>query len=201
VLVELSLALLVTACAQPALALTDGVTATLLATAPAIVTRLGQIPTQSGASSSSAALRHNPPAACQVTTAPAVAFTPPAPYPAQPPARYVGEFWYGSAALWTMLSQGGTWSGLPHDQAGYSQKVFWWREGYQSSVEQKPELTVTGRRLDGDAAPLVGSGATNASADFGDAMLVGVEVPTLGCWEITGHYHGHDLSFVIWVAP
>jgi hypothetical protein len=30
-------------------------------------------------------------------------------------------------------------------------------------------------------------------------MLIGVHVTTLGCWEITGHYQGRDLSFVVWV--
>jgi len=32
-------------------------------------------------------------------------------------------------------------------------------------------------------------------------MLVGVDIPTIGCWEITGRYAGHTLSFVVWVAP
>jgi hypothetical protein len=100
-----------------------------------------------------------------------------------------------------MLGADGTWSGLPHSDAPYTQKVFWWRQGYNAVVEQKPHLTVTGRRLDAAAAPLVASSATNASADFGDAMLVGVDLPTLGCWEIIGHYNGHELSFVVWVAP
>jgi hypothetical protein len=32
-------------------------------------------------------------------------------------------------------------------------------------------------------------------------MLVGVDIPTLGCWEITGQYNGTELSFVVWIAP
>ena len=45
-------------------------------------------------------------------------------------------------------------------------------------------------------------GATNAMADdIGEAMLTGVEFPTLGCWEVTGQYKKTELSFVIWVAP
>jgi hypothetical protein len=43
--------------------------------------------------------------------------------------------------------------------------------------------------------------ATNASADFGTAMLTGVYVPSLGCWKITGQYQEAELSFVVWVAP
>jgi hypothetical protein len=69
-------------------------------------------------------------------------------------------------------------------------------------TEPEPALTVTGRRLDAEAPPLLASIATNAyHPDFGAAMLAGVSVPTLGCWEITGHYQGHELSFVVQVAP
>jgi hypothetical protein len=99
-----------------------------------------------------------------------------------------------------LLGAEGAWSRLPHTEAGYSQKVFWWRQGYSAAAELTPQLTVTGKRLDAAAPPLVASSATNASADFGDAMLVGVDIPTLGCWEIIGHYQGHELSFVVWVA-
>jgi hypothetical protein len=31
-------------------------------------------------------------------------------------------------------------------------------------------------------------------------MVVGINLPTLGCWEITGHYEGDELTFVVWVA-
>jgi hypothetical protein len=106
-----------------------------------------------------------------------------------------------SADLWTMLQAGGTWSNLPHSNAGYTQKVFWWAQDDNGGAEPTPKLTVTGRRLDAAALPLVASSATHAMADFGAAMLVGVDIPALGCWEITGHYRGRELSFVVWVAP
>jgi hypothetical protein len=31
-------------------------------------------------------------------------------------------------------------------------------------------------------------------------MVVGINLPALGCWEITGHYEDDELTFVIWVA-
>jgi hypothetical protein len=63
-------------------------------------------------------------------------------------------------------------------------------------------LIVTGERLDASAPLLVASRATNAYADDIDsAMLVGVDLPTLGCWKITGKYADAELSFVVWVAP
>jgi hypothetical protein len=69
------------------------------------------------------------------------------------------------------------------------------------STEPTPQLTVSGKRLDGQAAPLKASAANGANADFGEAMMVGVDVPTPGCWQISGQYNGHELSFVVWVVP
>jgi len=141
------------------------------------------------------------PGTCPVTPAPLPAFVPPAPYSAQPPPAYAGQFWYGTPALWTMLGSDGSWSALPKGAEGYSQKVFWWSAGYSASEIPEPELTVTGKRLDGEGGPLIPSRATNASADFGEAMLVGVVLPEPGCWEITGKYQGHQLSFVVRASP
>src|SRR6476620_6297187 len=98
-------------------------------------------------------------------------FVPPTPYDSM---GYKGEFWYGSKSLWTNIRQNGTWEALPHNPEGYTQKVFWWRDGYVWNEEPEPALTVTGERLDAQAAPLRASKATNASAsDIGSAMLVG----------------------------
>jgi len=147
------------------------------------------------------ALTTEAPDTCPVTPAPLSAFVPPAPFPAQPPTAYAGQFWYGTPALWTMLGADGSWGGLPKSAGGYSQKVFWWSAGYRASGMPVPALTVSGRRLDGPSDPLLAARATNASADFGEAMLVGVVLPEPGCWEITGNYQGHDLSFVVRVTP
>lgn len=157
------------------------------------------MPTLPTISAGGTALPALPPPSCTVTTKPV--FVPPAPYPATPPAVYTGQFWYGSADLWTMLGRSGTWVYLQLGGVGLSQKLFWWRQGYNSTTEQKPALTVTAGRLDVSIPTFTTDDATNASADFGDAMLVGVTLPTGGCWKITGHYHGHDLSYIVWVAP
>ncbi|MBI1258550.1 MAG: hypothetical protein GC204_13865 [Chloroflexi bacterium] len=140
------------------------------------------------------------PANCPVTLAPDLPFL--APPPNSPHAPWDGMFWYGSASLWTVLHDSGVWSGLPHNPEGYSQKVLFWRQGYLWTDEPEPALTVTGQRLDAPAPPLNVSRATNAFAeDIQSAMLVGVDFPALGCWEITGRYHDSSLSFVVWVAP
>ena len=66
-------------------------------------------------------------------------------------------------------------------------------------MESSPRIAVTGRLLDlggGDPVPLADEG-TNAAADFGLAMLVGLTVPSSGCWELTATYKGHTLSYVV----
>jgi hypothetical protein len=144
-----------------------------------------------------------PPETCPVTQAPDLPFTPPPPYPATPPGG--GSFWFGTEQLWTMLPADGTWRGLPHyrpTDPGYRQKIFWWHEGYDWRAEPRPNLTVRGKRLDAPAPPLVASRATNGfrAEDLKSFMLVGVDIPTLGCWEITGEIDGQELTFVVWVS-
>jgi len=140
-----------------------------------------------------------PPASCPITVPQDSTFIPHAPYDAL---GIEGTFWYGSNSLWTAVPQDGIWWGLPHNPSSYTQKVFWWREGYIWAEEPEPDLIVTGERLDAPAPPLISSKGTNAYAsDIGSAMLVGVDLPTLGCWKITGKYKDAELSFVVWVAP
>ena len=139
------------------------------------------------------------PASCPLTVPQDQAFVPPAPYDSL---GFIGHFWFGSNSLWTEIPDNGIWEGLPHNLEGYTQKVFWWRDGYVWNEEPEPKLVVTGERLDAHAPLLNVSKATNAYAgDIGSAMLVGVDFPTLGCWKITGKYNDAELSFVVWVAP
>jgi hypothetical protein len=147
---------------------------------------------------------HQPSVSCPTTQPLGVAFVPPAPYPSAPPERYVDEFWYGTPELWTMLGTEGTWYALPHNKNGYTQKIFWWSKDFDVGKDPYPAFRLTIERLDAEApsSPIVVSEeATNASADFGTAMLTGVEIPELGCWKITGQYLESELSFVVRVAP
>jgi hypothetical protein len=121
-------------------------------------------------------------------------FVPTRSAPSVPPAYYKSS-WFGSARLWTMLSDDGEiWRHLPANPNGLSQKTFWWSVNWESAAEPEPRITVSGRRLDAPGTFSFGPG-TNAGADFGTAMLVGIDVPTVGCWEITGRYHAASLSF------
>ena len=132
-------------------------------------------------------------------TRPDPVFVPPSPYLDKPPALYRSS-WFGSPALWTMVAPGGdVWHGLSRDKVGYNAKTFWWSRDYVIAHELQPAITVTGRQL-GGLASLMGDRATNAEADFGTAMLVGVVFPAPGCWELTARYRSAELSIVVWVA-
>lgn len=149
-------------------------------------------------------LPDDPPETCPVTRPPDPPFVPPAPYPAKPPGGR--SFWFGTEKLWTGLPLDGAWPGLRHyspTTLGYRQKIFWWRAGYYWLAGPNPKLTVKGRRLDGPAQPFVIPHATNGyrEQDVKSFMLVGADIPTHGCWEITGQFKGDKLTFVVWVAP
>jgi len=146
------------------------------------------------------------PSSCPVTKPSGQTLIPPAPYAAKPS---LDQFWFGTDKLWTALPVGGTWSGLPHytpDDPTYRQKLAFWRQGYDPHREPRPNLTVTGRRIDGPAGPLQTDGKGNGSWTNDDQFIMtGINFPTLGCWEITGHYQSDELdesdelTFVIWV--
>ena len=140
------------------------------------------------------------PANCPVTKIALPSFE--APTPLSPKAPWPGIFWFGSENLWTALHENGVWASLPKSSDGYTQKIMWWSRLYSLPDEPQPALVVTGRRLDAEAPPLRFYGATNAMADdIGEAMLTGVEFPTLGCWEIQGQYKKTSLTFVVQVMP
>jgi hypothetical protein len=109
------------------------------------------------------------------------------------------ENWYGSEALAVMLPPDGIWQGMGPEHH-YRDKLFWWSFGFKPGAEA--QLKVTGRRLDSASPPANVSTASNAYAASlgGWAMLVAVEFPSSGCWEITGEYLGQKLSFVVEVS-
>ena len=108
------------------------------------------------------------------------------------------DSWYGSETLAVILPTNGVWTGMGPER-NYGDKLFWWSRGYDGHVEPEPELEVTGRRLDAESPAAQISTANGAHADSlgGWTMLVGVEFPVAGCWEITGKYLGQELSFVV----
>jgi hypothetical protein len=83
-------------------------------------------------------------------------------------------------------------------------KLFFWALGYDGRKESRPKLIVTGKRLDGDAPDVAEPNATNAfmlGTSGPAAILTMIDIPIAGCWEITAHYRGHALTFVVSVEP
>ncbi len=110
------------------------------------------------------------------------------------------ENWYGTEKLAVQLPARGKWRGLGPTR-NFRNKLFLWSKGFEAGAEKK--LKVTGVRLDGDSPPAVISKPTNAYAKSlgGWTMLVLVELPTAGCWQITGEYMGEKLTFVVQADP
>jgi len=118
--------------------------------------------------------------------------------PSEPPP---GHEWFGEAALYTALDPAGdVWRGLPASPWGYTQKTVWWSDLWDPGAEPEPEIYVSGERLDAPGTFRFGPG-TNASApDIATAMMVGIDVPELGCWRVTATYRDASLSYTVLVA-
>jgi hypothetical protein len=136
-------------------------------------------------------------AACLTTLPSNRPFAPRPPYPADPPE---GEFWYGTDALWTLLPTNGVWQGSDK-QAGYvyNTKLVFWRRGFSWRIEYPAKLTLNAERVDGDAEPFTIDHASSVKLANTQGMMIGVAVPTAGCWEFAVRYHGDSLAFTIWV--
>jgi hypothetical protein len=146
--------------------------------------------------------RERVPETCPVTKSYETSqFLPPPPYPTK---AGDGRFWFGTDRLWTNLPENGILRGLPDDMTSahptISEKLFWWRQGYDARVEARPKLRVAGKRLDSAAPRPEVSPTTNAFTQHTAAMLVGIGFPTVGCWQVTGRYEDDELTFIIWVA-
>jgi hypothetical protein len=162
------------------------------------------------ASSGRAVSAHNDtravPASCPVTLPSDPAFIPPDPYPTVPPGP---GFWHGTPGLWARLDSTGVWTGIPShstlapNEISTRNKFFWWTPDYRPIGPPDPRLKVEARRLDAPAPALPQPWVTNAHVPEwgGWTMLIMLDLPTLGCWEVKGTYGADTISFVVWVAP
>jgi hypothetical protein len=113
--------------------------------------------------------------------------------------RLGGGSWLGTDRLW-IASPPIVWKGLPHyapNDPTFREKMQWWRHGYDFCTEPIPKLKATGRRLDAPVLPLITE--VNNVAGSKPSKMVGMNFPTLGCWEITCRYEDDELTFVVWV--
>ena len=93
-----------------------------------------------------------------------------------------------------------------HELGYYVPKLAWFGSAFDWTPEHWPKepslLILTGRRVDGPSKPLVFDGANNAYIPGkGPFITASAHLPTAGCWEITGHYKGETLTFVVNIGP
>lgn len=115
---------------------------------------------------------------------------------------------YGSEALAVALPADGTWA-VTAPNARIAVKLFWRSAGFRPGMEQ--HLKVGIENLNGGLNDAVVKGVTNANSvpedlekaqsddewQDGWQMLIGIDFPSPGCWEITGEYLGQSLTFVV----
>jgi len=124
-----------------------------------------------------------------------------------------GQSLLGTEKLFTIFP--GNWHAVERTDHGYwVNKVVWGSKVVDLRTELESSLTITGRRLDAESAPLVdwdahtawldralepsGKLTPVADVDKGQFFITSAfYVPSVGCWEVTGHFHGEDLKVVI----
>ena len=137
------------------------------------------------------------PESCPVTRSTAeTRFTPPPPSSAMDTGTAM--FWYGSDELYTALYSDGRWRGIA-SQAGTRNKSFWYRKNAEWLNENPSQLKVTYRGLKEEGPMFTGPRVTNAIMGEEVAMLIMLELPARGCWEVTANYKNAHVSFVTWV--
>ena len=139
---------------------------------------------------------HVAPANCPVTKPyQSRGFVPPPGYPGPS----TGHFYLGTDRLWTMFPIKGVLKGTTASGATHLELV-WFRQGYNQWVEPTPRLKVHGKRLDGTARGVAVSQPKFIGSTPRNAMLVGLDIPDSGCWQITGRFEDEELAFVVWVT-
>jgi hypothetical protein len=104
-----------------------------------------------------------------------------------------GAHYHGNGELWTELWPGGVIRARPEDvreDGSIEIKFPWWRA-------VRGRLTISGRRLDGQAEPLRAWIPDYGPTGFQSTAVV---FPTQGCWEVTGRAGDGRLTFVVRVV-
>lgn len=122
----------------------------------------------------------------------------------------------GTEKLFTLFPH--NWHTVQRTDRGYRVPKLVWGTNVVDLHEEvgRSSLTITGRRLDADSGPLLdwdtntawidektrtgftGTYTPIAEIDKNQFFITSsFFVPALGCWEVTGHFHGEDLKIVI----
>ena len=113
--------------------------------------------------------------------------------------------WFGSESLAVRLPAKGRWDGMGSADP-FRDKSSFWGPGYVAASEPRPDLKITGVKLEDERTihTLSVGRATNAFGPAWQQMLVLVEFPSAGCWRVSATYVNagirHVLAFVVDVA-
>jgi hypothetical protein len=106
---------------------------------------------------------------------------------------------YGRPDLWTTIPTSGSWATNTSMTGGRFIRTFWYSDRWSMTDEPSPSISVSAGRLGGGDS-VTGSAAVNArSRELGDSMIVSLDLPSGGCWQITGTYRDQSLSYVVWI--
>lgn len=103
-------------------------------------------------------------------------------------------YWYGSEKLAVRLPENGQWN-IEDSNNRISYRQLWWALDYKPFMEK--DLKVTISEYNEEEVLVEASPITNALIGNVWYMMVGTALPGLGCWEVSGEYHGETLSFVV----
>ena len=109
------------------------------------------------------------------------------------------ESWYGSEALAVILPDDGIW-GITGPKARIAVKLFIWSAGFEPGMEENISIEI--ESLSGNVNDSVVQNVSHAHAESlgGWTMLVGIDFPSPGCWQISADYLGQSLTFVVKTA-
>ena len=117
---------------------------------------------------------------------------------APPATGHTSHAWYGSENLAAFIPSSGSWQGMGPAH-GYRDKFWWWANGYDASLPPLAPLKLTVTRLSGLPHEFVMTTETGGYNDDWNAMLIGMEFPTVGCWQVVGNYQQQQLMVVFLV--
>lgn len=107
--------------------------------------------------------------------------------------------WYGSTKLAVAIPKNGIWIGMGPEK-NYGDKFWWWSDGYSINDYLKETLNLTVKKLNGNRESFALSSELGAQTGGVDLMLIGINFPSKGCWQIEGTYKDQYLQFVLQVG-
>jgi hypothetical protein len=134
---------------------------------------------------------------CPVTLPTEPLYVPPGQKATEPGAVFL----HGTDTLFTQIYSDGRWRGIK-SATGTRNKSAWFRKDAEWGKERPYQLVVTAKRIDAGGPMLTVPRVTNMLVGKEQqevAMLVMLELPQRGCWEVTGNYKSDSLSYVVWV--